>query len=144
MTNGHKSCSISSRLMIFLVSAGGGTYDRARSDTPSEMARSFRFEKWIRSEVLPQSTAIQGCQAFYVIREYGERTITVFQVFRMERDLDNDKASQRYRGWVETSRRQFLHQTSLIQETLFQGLDQQHGFFPGSPSGGHETTATPH
>lgn len=111
---------------------------------PVRNGQELPFEKWIQSEVLPQSAAIQGCQAFYIIREYGERTITIFQVFHNERDLDNYKASQRYRGWVETSRRQFLDQTSLIQETLYQVLDQQHGFFPGPPLGGHETTNPPH
>lgn len=111
---------------------------------PVRSGQELPFEKWMQSEVLPQSTAIPGCQAFYVLREYGEYTIMVFQVFDTERDLDNFKASQRYRGWIETIRRQFLDQTSLIEETLYQVLDQQHGFFPGPPPGSHETANPPH
>ena len=109
---------------------------------PIRSGQELAFEKWLQREVLPQVCAIQGCQAFYVMREFGERALTIFQVFACEGDLDAYKASQRYRGWGETIRQHFLDDPALIQETLYQVLDEQHGFYPGLDLGSEHTAAT--
>ena len=101
------------------------------------------FEKWVQSEMLPCISTIEGCQSFYVMREFGERVLTAFQVFASERDLDAYKASQLYRGWLANIRQRFLDPTSLIQETLYQVLDPQHGLYPGASVAGEETAPPP-
>ncbi len=110
---------------------------------PVRGGQELAFEKWLQRDVLPQICAIQGCQTFYVMREFGERTLTVFQVFASESDMDAYKASQRYRNWIETIHQHFLDSSALIQETLYQVLDEQHGFYPGPDPGSYHEAATP-
>jgi quinol monooxygenase YgiN len=106
---------------------------------PVRSDQELALERWVQSEVLPRTGEIQGCRTFYVMREFGERPLTVYQVFHSEQDLDAYKASQLYRGWLETIQQRFLDRSTLIEETLYQVLDQQHGFYPG-PTWSHETT----
>ncbi len=108
---------------------------------PVRSSQELAFEQWLQREVLPRVGEIAGCQAFYVMREFGERALTVFQVFDHEGALDSYKASLLYRAWIKQIRQQFLDPDVLIQETLYQVLDQQHGFFPG-PGMSHEATAS--
>jgi heme-degrading monooxygenase HmoA len=110
---------------------------------PVRGGQELAFEKWLQREVLPHICTIQGCQTFYVMREFGERTLTTFQVFACEGDLDAYRASQRYRGWLETMRQHFLEQPALIEEMLYQVLDEQHGFYPGPEPGSEHLAAIP-
>ncbi len=104
--------------------------------------QELAFERWLQREVLPHTGNIQGCQAFYVMREFGERPLIIFQVFTTEGALDAYKASQLYRNWLDSIRQHFLDPTALIQETLYQVLDPHHGFYPGLTPGNDETALT--
>jgi|GEM_PF-1914232 len=108
---------------------------------PVRSGQELAFEQWLQREVLPRVGEIPGCQAFYVMREFGERALSASQVFDNETALDTYKASSLYRAWIERIRQRFLDPDVLVEERLYQVLDQQHGFFPG-PGLSHAASAS--